>query len=152
MTNEKAVAEKLFLAASKSSEKTVFNIVRYGNVMASRGSVIPLFVDQVRAGKPITITNPDMTRFMMTLDDAVDLDGKAERGGRPALDLLVGGRHELEERVAIAEVDGGYVIAYRVVQVDSEHRRIATARLDENLDPIEAGSSLRSAVASTASG
>ncbi len=46
---------------------------RYGNVMASRGSVIPLFIEQIRAGKPITITDPNMTRFMMTLDDAVDL-------------------------------------------------------------------------------
>ena len=52
---------------------TVLCLTRYGNVMASRGSVIPLFLDQIAAGKPITITNPDMTRFMMTLDDAVDL-------------------------------------------------------------------------------
>ena len=48
-------------------------LTRYGNVMASRGSVIPLFLNQIKEGKPITITNPDMTRFMMTLDDAVDL-------------------------------------------------------------------------------
>ena len=52
---------------------TVLCLTIYGNVMASRGSVIPLFLDQIKAGKPITITNPDMTRFMMTLDDAVDL-------------------------------------------------------------------------------
>ena len=52
---------------------TVICGTRYGNVMASRGSVIPLFVDQIRAGKPITITDPHMTRFMMTLEDAVDL-------------------------------------------------------------------------------
>ena len=55
---------------------------RYGNVMASRGSVIPLFVDQVRAGKPITVTDPSMTRFMMTLDDAVDLVLYAFANGR----------------------------------------------------------------------
>ncbi|MEG1385477.1 MAG: polysaccharide biosynthesis protein, partial [Oscillospiraceae bacterium] len=51
----------------------VFNITRYGNVMASRGSVIPLFVDQIKAGKDITVTDPDMTRFLMSLDEAVDL-------------------------------------------------------------------------------
>ena len=53
--------------------KTVINVTRYGNVMASRGSVIPLFIDQIRNGQPITITDPTMTRFMMTLADAVDL-------------------------------------------------------------------------------
>jgi UDP-glucose 4-epimerase len=53
--------------------KTVFCGTRYGNVMASRGSVIPLFVDQIKAGKDITVTDPNMTRFMMTLEDAVDL-------------------------------------------------------------------------------
>ena len=51
----------------------VLCLTRYGNVMASRGSVIPLFLNQIKEGKPITITNPDMTRFMMTLDEAVDL-------------------------------------------------------------------------------
>lgn len=55
------------------SSKTVICGTRYGNVMASRGSVIPLFVDLIKAGKPLTVTNPDMTRFMMTLEDAVDL-------------------------------------------------------------------------------
>jgi UDP-N-acetylglucosamine 4,6-dehydratase len=71
----KAMMEKVMVAASRNLEgtKTVICGTRYGNVMASRGSVIPLFVDQVRAGKPITITDPAMTRFMMTLDDAVDL-------------------------------------------------------------------------------
>ncbi|MCV5307148.1 polysaccharide biosynthesis protein, partial [Escherichia coli] len=53
--------------------KTVICGTRYGNVMASRGSVIPLFVDLIKDKKPLTITNPDMTRFMMTLEDAVDL-------------------------------------------------------------------------------
>ena len=61
---------------------TIICGTRYGNVMASRGSVIPLFVEQVRAGQPITITNPDMTRFMMTLDDAVDLVLYAFEHGR----------------------------------------------------------------------
>jgi len=69
----KAMMEKVAVAKSRSSAQTVINVTRYGNVMASRGSVIPLFIEQIRAGKPITITDPSMTRFMMTLDDAVDL-------------------------------------------------------------------------------
>ena len=71
----KAMMEKVMVAASRNLEKTgtVICGTRYGNVMASRGSVIPLFVEQVIGGKPITVTDPAMTRFMMTLDDAVDL-------------------------------------------------------------------------------
>ncbi|HEY8907876.1 MAG TPA: polysaccharide biosynthesis protein [Rhodoferax sp.] len=71
----KAMMEKVMVAASRNLEGTgtVICGTRYGNVMASRGSVIPLFMDQVRAGKAITITDPSMTRFMMTLSDAVDL-------------------------------------------------------------------------------
>ncbi len=69
----KAMMEKVVVAKSRTSSSTVICATRYGNVMASRGSVIPLFVDQVRAGLPITITDPNMTRFMMTLDDAVNL-------------------------------------------------------------------------------
>jgi UDP-N-acetylglucosamine 4,6-dehydratase/5-epimerase len=69
----KAMMEKVMVAASRNINQTVICGTRYGNVMASRGSVIPLFVNQVLSGDPITITDPDMTRFMMTLDDAVDL-------------------------------------------------------------------------------
>ncbi len=69
----KAMMEKVIVAKSRSSTKTVICATRYGNVMASRGSVIPLFVNQIRAGNSISITDPNMTRFMMTLDDAVDL-------------------------------------------------------------------------------
>jgi UDP-N-acetylglucosamine 4,6-dehydratase len=71
----KAMMEKVMVAASRSLEKTgtVICGTRYGNVMASRGSVIPLFVDQIRSGRPMTVTDPAMTRFMMTLEDAVEL-------------------------------------------------------------------------------
>lgn len=71
----KAMMEKVMVAKSRNVDenKTVICGTRYGNVMASRGSVIPLFIDQIRAGKPLTITDPNMTRFMMTLADAVDL-------------------------------------------------------------------------------
>lgn len=69
----KALMEKIAIAKSRNSGNTIINVTRYGNVMASRGSVIPLFIQQICAGKPLTITDPNMTRFMMTLDDAVDL-------------------------------------------------------------------------------
>lgn len=79
----KAMMEKVIVAKSRGSDSTVICATRYGNVMASRGSVIPLFVDQIRAGNPITITDPSMTRFMMTLDDAVDLVLYAFEHGNP---------------------------------------------------------------------
>jgi UDP-N-acetylglucosamine 4,6-dehydratase len=84
MGMSKAMMEKVMVAKSRNLEGTgsVVCGTRYGNVMASRGSVIPLFVQQVMAGKPITVTDPSMTRFMMTLDDAVDLVLYAFQHGR----------------------------------------------------------------------
>ncbi|MGQ0708803.1 MAG: polysaccharide biosynthesis protein [Rhodoferax sp.] len=79
----KAMMEKVAVAKSRSSSGTIINVTRYGNVMCSRGSVIPLFINQIRAGHPITITDPAMTRFMMTLDDAVDLVLYAFEYGSP---------------------------------------------------------------------
>jgi UDP-N-acetylglucosamine 4,6-dehydratase/5-epimerase len=71
----KAMMEKLMVAKSRTTEVagTVFCATRYGNVMASRGSVIPLFVKQIQEGKPLTVTDPTMTRFLMSLEDSVDL-------------------------------------------------------------------------------
>ena len=71
----KAMMEKLMVAKARMTHEneTVFTGTRYGNVMASRGSVIPLFVKQIKEGKPLTVTDPNMTRFLMSLDDAVDL-------------------------------------------------------------------------------
>ena len=71
----KAMMEKVYVAKSRNcdDDKTVICGTRYGNVMASRGSVIPLFVEQILSGKPLSVTDPSMTRFMMTLEDAVDL-------------------------------------------------------------------------------
>ena len=69
----KAMMEKIFVAKSRTSKHTIICGTRYGNVMASRGSVIPHFYDQIKSGKEITVTDPKMTRFMMTLDDAVNL-------------------------------------------------------------------------------
>lgn len=86
----KALMEKTFIAKSRNlnSEKTVICGTRYGNVMASRGSVIPLFIDQINNDEPITITDPNMTRFMMSLDDAVELVLFAFQNGRNG-DLFV---------------------------------------------------------------
>ena len=80
----KAMMEKVMVAKSRNLDesKTVICGTRYGNVMASRGSVIPLFIEQIRAKKPLTITDPNMTRFMMTLTDAVDLVLYAFEHGR----------------------------------------------------------------------
>lgn len=69
----KAIEEKVAVAKSRSSGKTKICCTRYGNVMCSRGSVIPLWIDQIRAGNPVTLTEPNMTRFIMSLEEAVDL-------------------------------------------------------------------------------
>lgn len=73
MGMSKALMEKTAVAIGRDEDTTTIAVTRYGNVMCSRGSVIPLFIQQIREGKPITITDPNMTRFMMSLDSAVDL-------------------------------------------------------------------------------
>lgn len=84
----KAMMEKIAIAESRNGKNTTVCLTRYGNVMASRGSVIPLFLDQIRSGNPLTITDPKMTRFLMTLNDAVDLVLFAFENGKPG-DLFV---------------------------------------------------------------
>jgi UDP-N-acetylglucosamine 4,6-dehydratase/5-epimerase len=90
MGMSKALMEKVMVARSRNNSGTnqVFCGTRYGNVMASRGSVIPMFIDQIKNGKQLTITDPDMTRFMMTLEDAVDLVLFAFKNGNPG-DIFV---------------------------------------------------------------
>ena len=78
----KAMMEKVFVAKSRNSKNTIITGTRYGNVMSSRGSVIPHFIEQIKSGKPITVTDPDMTRFMMTLDNAVELVVYAFKNGK----------------------------------------------------------------------
>lgn len=90
MGMSKALSEKVMIAKSRNliGTNTIFCGTRYGNVMASRGSVIPLFIEQIKKGHPLTITDPNMTRFMMTLDDAVDLVLYAFNNGKQG-DLFV---------------------------------------------------------------
>ncbi|MEQ8352775.1 MAG: polysaccharide biosynthesis protein [Leptospiraceae bacterium] len=88
----KAMAEKIVVAKSRDlgqlEEPPVFCATRYGNVMASRGSVIPLFINQIKAGKPLTVTDPEMTRFLMSLEDSVDLVLYAFENAKPG-DLFI---------------------------------------------------------------
>ena len=84
----KAIEEKVAVAKSRQTNRTKICCTRYGNVMCSRGSVIPLWIDQIRAGQPITLTEPSMTRFIMSLDEAVDLVLFAFENGRNG-DILV---------------------------------------------------------------
>lgn len=88
MGMSKALMEKVAVAKSRSYTTPVITCTRYGNVMASRGSVIPLFVDQIKRGVPLTVTDPEMTRFVMSLEDAVDLVIFAFKNGKPG-DIFV---------------------------------------------------------------
>ena len=88
MGTSKAMMEKVIVAKSRTTTKTKICCTRYGNVMCSRGSVIPLWIDQIRNGNPITLTEPTMTRFIMSLEEAVDLVLFAFEHGEPG-DILV---------------------------------------------------------------
>lgn len=88
MGTSKAMMEKVIVAKSRTTKKTKICCTRYGNVMCSRGSVIPLWIDQIRSGNPITVTDPKMTRFIMSLDEAVDLVPFAFEHGESG-DILV---------------------------------------------------------------
>jgi UDP-glucose 4-epimerase len=84
----KAMMERVLVAKSRTTDKTIISGTRYGNVMCSRGSVIPLFIEQIKAGKSITITDPNMTRFIMSLDEAVELVLFAFQNANPG-DIMV---------------------------------------------------------------
>lgn len=88
MGTSKAMMEKVFVAKSRTTDETVICGTRYGNVMCSRGSVIPLFIDQIREGKPLTVTEPKMTRFIMSLEEAVELVVYAFENANPG-DIMV---------------------------------------------------------------
>ena len=108
MGMSKAMMEKVAVAKSRNlaEGETTICVTRYGNVMASRGSVIPLFISQIKSGKPITITDPDMTRFMMSLDDAVDLVLFAFKHGQGGDTLRAEGAGG-DDRTAGAGAEGG---------------------------------------------
>lgn len=116
----KAMMEKVTIAKSRNldDKKTIFCATRYGNVMASRGSVIPLFIDQIKAGKPLTITDPNMTRFMMTLEDAVDLVLFAFENGQQG-DLFV-------QKSPAATIDVLAKALLNLYQADNEIKVIGT--------------------------
>ena len=88
MGMSKALMEKVMISKSRTLKNTVFCGTRYGNVMGSRGSVIPLFIEQIKLNKDLTITNPEMTRFMMSLDNAVELVNYAFQNGKQG-DILI---------------------------------------------------------------
>lgn len=88
MGMSKALMEKIFISKSRSAKNTIICGTRYGNVMASRGSVIPLFIEQIKNGQPLTATDPNMTRFLMNLDEAVELVLFAFENGQSG-DLMV---------------------------------------------------------------
>lgn len=116
----KAMMEKLMVARARliNSNAQVFCATRYGNVMASRGSVIPLFVSQIKKGKPITITDPKMTRFMMSLDESVDLVEFAFNNARPG-DIFV-------QKAPAATVQTIAEALQELFNVESELRIIGT--------------------------
>ena len=119
MGMSKALMEKLAVAKSRAAGKsTIICCTRYGNVMASRGSVIPLFIRQIQAGRPLTITDPDMTRFMMSIDGAVDLVLWAFDNGAPG-DLFV-------QKSPAATIETLAQAMKRIFESDSEIQVIGT--------------------------
>jgi len=120
MGMSKAMMEKLMAAKARmyGRDKTVFCGTRYGNVMASRGSVIPLFIDQILAGQPMTVTDSNMTRFMMTIDDAVDLVLYAFEHGNPG-DIFV-------HKAPAATIETLAMALKKVLNADNEIRIIGT--------------------------
>lgn len=120
MGMSKGLMEKTTIARSQvaAEKKTTLCVTRYGNVMASRGSVIPLFVDQIRKGLPLTLTDPCMTRFMMSLDDAVDLVIYAFQNGEPG-DLFI-------QKAPAATIGTLAEAVKRVFQADNPIRVIGT--------------------------
>ena len=114
----KAMMEKVLVAKSRNAGNTVISGTRYGNVMASRGSVIPLFVEQIEQGAPLTLTDPNMTRFMMTLEDAVDLVLFAFNNARPG-DMFV-------QKAPAATIEVLAQAVKELYQSDSEIKVIGT--------------------------
>lgn len=124
----KAMMEKVAVAKSRESNRTVICVTRYGNVMASRGSVIPLFVNQILNKEVISVTDPNMTRFMMTLDDAVDLVLYAFKNGNPG-DTFV-------QKSPAATIDVLTQALKKLLQVEDHPVRIIGTRHGEKLHEV----------------
>ncbi len=120
MGMSKAMMEKLMIAKARmyGRSRTILCGTRYGNVMASRGSVIPLFIQQIQEGGPLTITDPNMTRFMMTIDDAVDLVLYAFEHGNPG-DIFV-------QKAPAATIETLALALKKLFEADNEVRIIGT--------------------------
>ena len=135
MGTSKAMMEKVIVAKSRtvSPDKTKICCTRYGNVMCSRGSVIPLWIDQIRAGKPITVTDPRMTRFIMSLEEAVDLVLFAFEHGESG-DILVqkAPACTIETQAkAVCELFGGDADAIKVIGIRHGEKMYETLLTNE---------------------
>ncbi|MBR5478620.1 MAG: polysaccharide biosynthesis protein [Clostridia bacterium] len=135
MGTSKAMMEKVVVAKARTvdPEKTKICCTRYGNVMCSRGSVIPLWIEQIRTGAPITITNPDMTRFIMSLDEAVDLVLFAFENGE-AGDILVQKAPACTiqtQAEAVCELFGGDKSAIKIIGIRHGEKMYETLLTNE---------------------
>jgi UDP-glucose 4-epimerase len=135
MGTSKAMMEKVIVAKSRtvSPQKTKICCTRYGNVMCSRGSVIPLWIEQIRAGKPITVTDPTMTRFIMSLEEAVDLVLFAFEHGESG-DILVQKAPACtigDQARAVCELFGGDPDAVRVIGIRHGEKMYETLLTNE---------------------
>lgn len=129
----KAVEEKVAIAKSRMSGKTKICCTRYGNVMCSRGSVIPLWIDQIKAGSPITVTEPNMTRFIMSLEEAVDLVLYAFEHGENG-DLLIMKAPACKiglQAEAVCEMFGGNPYDIRVIGIRHGEKMYETLLTNE---------------------
>ncbi len=133
MGTSKAMMEKVIVAKARTTKTTRICCTRYGNVMCSRGSVIPLWIDQIRSGKPITLTDPNMTRFIMSLDEAVDLVLFAFEHGE-AGDILVQKAPACTiqtQAEAVCELFGGDKAAIKVIGIRHGEKMYETLLTNE---------------------
>ena len=136
MGTSKAMMEKVIVAKSRTTKKTKICCTRYGNVMCSRGSVIPLWIDQIRSGNPVTITNEKMTRFIMSLEEAVDLVLFAFENGK-AGDILVQKAPACTIRTqaeAVCELFGGDKDTIQIIGIRHGEKMYETLLTNEECD------------------
>lgn len=136
MGTSKAMMEKVIVAKSRTTKKTKICCTRYGNVMCSRGSVIPLWIDQIRSGNPVTITNEKMTRFIMSLEEAVDLVLFAFENGK-AGDILVQKAPACTIRTqaeAVCELFGGDKNTIQIIGIRHGEKMYETLLTNEECD------------------